>query len=161
MSAQAMERIYLKGKELDLATMPLRPYLLATGHEHDFTAPSTICSRGYIGTWELRHNRLYLIAMKCYLRDSQSDMSYLFPNRDEVFASWFDGELRIPEGELLEDPHQGFGFITESEIILTLHNGCVDQIVRRKNEVLGFKMLTHQQMLEKTKPIVDYRLDSN
>jgi hypothetical protein len=42
-----------------------------------------------------------------------------------VFAHWFSGRLRIPQGKLLEYVHGGYASTYERDVLLTLKNGVV------------------------------------
>jgi hypothetical protein len=71
-----------------------------------FEATSTALWRGYVGTWEIMNDRLYLVALDgCMLLDSkQTDVMLkdVFPHYPEgLFAQWYSGELRCTRGKLL------------------------------------------------------------
>lgn len=56
------------------------------------------------------------------------ELKDLFPGRVQdarVFAAWFSGELRIPEGKLLRYVHMGYGSIYEQERFLQVKGGVV------------------------------------
>jgi hypothetical protein len=77
---------------------------------------STACWRRYRGTWEIRDGRFYLVELigRFQLRGD-----------DPLFADWFTGVLRIPQGELLEYVHMGFGSVYERELHIKIENGIV------------------------------------
>ena len=52
-------------------------------------------------------------------------MSYLFPEKDEVFADWFSGEIRIPTGKQLKYIHLGYQSIFEKDIFLNFKDGIL------------------------------------
>ena len=64
MTAQCRERLIYNGEEYYLATEPLAPYLVS--HKIRFTAPHTACWRGYIGSWLIEDNKLYLVDLPGY-----------------------------------------------------------------------------------------------
>ncbi len=76
----------------------------------------TNCWRGYVGTWEIREGKFYLVRLQGALR-LRGDGSLL--------ADWFSGVLRIPQGELLLYVHMGFGSVFEEELHLMVEKGTV------------------------------------
>ena len=44
---------------------------------------------------------------------------------NEVFADWFNGEIRIPQGELLQYIHMGYESIFEKDLILKFKKGVL------------------------------------
>jgi hypothetical protein len=53
-------------------------------------------------------------------------MESVFPGfTDRVFAHWFSGRLRIPQGKRLEYVHMGYASTYERDVLLTLQNGVV------------------------------------
>jgi hypothetical protein len=91
-----------------------------------FEAPHTACWRGYVGTWLLENDQLYLIRLNANLRTSDDmevkevGMDYLFPGQRKVFAEWFSGELCLGVGKYLF--HR---YVYEKEIYLKFVNGKV------------------------------------
>ena len=55
----------------------------------------------------------------------QVDLNYLFPNQTEVFASWYSGDIRIPEGELLKRINEGYASVFEKDRILSFREGRI------------------------------------
>ena len=54
-----------------------------------------------------------------------------YPER--VFAHWYSGVLRIPQGELLEYVHAGYGSIYEKDLLIDVENGVVINTSTRVN----------------------------
>ena len=126
MTAQVCETIIYKGKELEMATEPLKMIL---DNHTDLQLPSfsTACWRGYHGTWEITHQKLYLIDLQ---RDNPiiegNLIDEVFPNQSPpIFAEWFTGEIRLPTGEELIYVHMGYGSIYEKDILLRIENGNI------------------------------------
>jgi len=64
----------------------------------DDNAFLTSNTRGYIATWTIKDDALFLIKIYSYLSGSggkQVALKDLFPGQSEVFASWFTGELSM------------------------------------------------------------------
>ncbi len=90
---------------------------------------------GYLGTWEIQHDRLYLIEIKAgFDKENKTSLQDLFPGFSErVFAHWFTGELRIPDGEQLKYVHMGFGCEYERDIIINMKKGVVQNVCIQSN----------------------------
>ena len=77
---------------------------------------STACWRGYIGTWEIKDGRFYLVKLSG---------RFELKGDEPLFADWFTGVLRIPQGEMLQYVHMGFGTVFEEELHIKVENGIV------------------------------------
>ncbi|WP_157826800.1 hypothetical protein [Colwellia sp. 12G3] len=66
--------------------------------------------RGYLGVWEIKEERLYLIQLNAeFDDDNETTIQDIFPVfSDPVFAPWCTGELRITEGDQMKYEHKGF-----------------------------------------------------
>ena len=142
MTAQLKEILLYKGKKFGMATEPLAPYL-KNRKDINFLFRSTACWRGYFGTWELRDKKLFIIALKACTddyRDYEADLNYLFPNKNEVFADWFSGEIRVPQGKMLQYVHMGYQSIFEKDLMLKFKKGVlIDEKVIDKVEQMNLK----------------------
>jgi preprotein translocase subunit SecE len=136
MTAQAGERLIFKGEETWMAAEPLNQYL-QNRNDINFVSPSTACWRGYYGQWEIKDNKLYLIELKAYLEGYREvGLDYLFPRQNTVFANWFSGKIRIPQGEMLDYVHMGYASLYERDLILVFENGLLtnEYIVDNEDE---------------------------
>jgi len=127
-TAQASERLIYKGERLSLCTEPLGPFIQNNGLHYKFDVTSTALWRGYIGTWTIDQDRLYLVAI-----DGSVGMNKLFPGfSDGVFAHWYTGTLRCPQGALLKYVHGGFGSVYEEDLFFDVNKGVVtsERLVR-------------------------------
>jgi len=123
MTAQAAEILHYKGRELDLCAEPLDLYLENNNIRFDSGTMSTACWRGYIGEWLIENRRLYLIGIS-NLDDKPIALSKIFPdNPKRVFAHWVTGELRCPEGKLLNYIHMGYASLHERDLFLEFRQG--------------------------------------
>ncbi len=122
MTAQIRDKILYKGQQYSLATEPLRPYLEAM--EISYPGTSTANYRGYVASWEVRDEKLYLCELMIPGFTPEMDREGdLFPGEERTFAEWYTGKLRIPHGELLDYVHNGYGSIYEKELLLRFLNG--------------------------------------
>lgn len=117
----------LEGKQQALCSYPLASYFALGGESVAFRASSTALSRGYIGTWEILDQRLYLIRLQGWLQDeSPVSLETVFPGYPQrVFAHWFSGTLRLPQGQLLHYVHGGFGSCYEQDLLIDVTRGVV------------------------------------
>ena len=103
MTAQIGEILLIDNQQYIIAEQPLHHYFRKLNHPPYFTPPSPTCWRGYYGKWEFRNDELFLINFRGYLDGlDEVELNYLFPKREEVFASWYSGIIKIPQGKLLQ-----------------------------------------------------------
>lgn len=135
MTAQFPESLVYNGEEYGMASLPLEPYLEMHGIK--FKALCTACWRGYKGSWEVADNRLYLTEFWSWLPDSDEcvGMDYLFPGQERVFADWFSGEVRLPQGKLLAYVHLGFASVYEKDLFLKFVDGVLVDSWEVENEM--------------------------
>ena len=130
MTAQFSEKLIYQGKELTLCAEPLGPFLESAASALKFHAPNTALWRGYVGTWRIECDRLYLIKLDGHMETDNGvcevGLDALFPDYpDGVFAHWFTGELRCPSGALLRYVHGGYGSTYEQDLFLRVQRGVV------------------------------------
>lgn len=129
MTAQAMEKIFIDGLEYSMASEPLEQYLSCFEGVLNFNSQSTDCWRGYLGTWKIADNKLYLIGLEGNIQTMEGEkdisMDYLFPFEKEVFAEWYCDEIRIPQGRLLHYVHMGYESVHEKDLLINIENGLV------------------------------------
>ena len=79
--------------------------------------------------------KLYLISLVGFIENNkQVDLNYLFPNETEVFASWYSGDIRIPEGELLKKINLGYASVFEKDRFLSFKDGVLISETVKKNK---------------------------
>lgn len=101
MTIQAGDVLSYNGKKTTIAEEPLKPYL-ETRNDVSFIFKSTALIRGYIGIWEIKNKKLYLVSLVGFIKNNEKvDLKYLFPNITEVFTVWFSGDIRIPEEDIV------------------------------------------------------------
>ncbi len=127
MTAQMSEILHYQGQKLSMMGSPLGEYFSLSGYWPSFRAQSTALWRGYVGTWEVREGRLYLIAIRAQLADGTTvTLETLFPGYpDRVFAHWFTGELRVPQGRVINYVHQGYQTQFQADLFLHLEKGVL------------------------------------
>jgi len=136
MTAQVAERLIYGDKEIPLFTNPLSLYLKQTGIS--FESPHTANWRGYVGTWEIIESdgvgRLYLVKLLAHKTYEEIiGLSDVFPSLDKVFAHWFTGELRCPQGAQLEYIHMGYASTYEYDLLMNFKQGVLVEKHARHN----------------------------
>ena len=98
---QEPDRILYKGRLLWTGSITMGGYPIVTDSTYKYTKWNTACARGYVATWELRNDSLFLA--KVYDADfDEIPLSVLYPHRDTssgVFASWFNYMLFARRGD--------------------------------------------------------------
>jgi hypothetical protein len=130
MTAQFTEILHLRGEELSLCSQPLDGYLDSAANPIKFKATSTALWRGYVGSWTIENDRLYLTKLS---GNTQTDeglkkvvLTDMFPGYpDGVFAHWYTGEMRCPQGELLKYVHGGYASSYEKDLFIDVRQGVV------------------------------------
>jgi hypothetical protein len=130
MTAQIHEQLILEGKPTSMTFCPpiprdhpQIPYQndeevragIAAG-EINRMVYSTACWRGYVGTWEMKDGKFYLVKIMG---------AYKMLSSEPIFADWVTAVIRIPDGEMLNYVHMGFGSVYEFETHLKIENGLV------------------------------------
>ena len=137
MTAQAREDLLYEGKQQSMCSTPLGDCLTKNGIFLPLRSRTTACNRNYIGKWEITDNRLYLIGIDAKLRDGTPvSVATIFPDSpDRVFASWYTGTLRIPQGDRIKYFHGGFASVYERDLFLDITEGVVVDTRLVKNNV--------------------------
>ena len=133
MTAQVSETLWYEGKEHAMCSEPLSDYFDLSGKRPKFAEMDTSCWRGYVGEWEIRDERLYLIGLEARLvNGEEAKLESIFPGfPDRVFAHWYSGTIRIPEGKLLDYVHMGYESVFERDVFMTFEKGVlVDKRIR-------------------------------
>jgi hypothetical protein len=142
-TSQVGDRLILDNDTLSLCTLPLESYLDRLGRRPAVAIgnlENTANWRGYVATWKIEHSALWLVKVeKEYWRGQMPYKDHnwdteirvipidsFFPGQSApVFAWWYTGTLRIPEGELLHHVHMGFASLTERDRFYTVYKGMV------------------------------------
>lgn len=137
MTAQFSESLTYEGQVLGMCTTPLSDYFSLTRQGPKFAQTCTALWRGYIGSWEVVDKRLYLVGISGTYEDGRDvTLDDLFPGYpDRVFAHWFNGEARIPQGKLLRYRHMGFGSQYERDLLLEFEHGVITRTTTRHHGV--------------------------
>jgi hypothetical protein len=133
MTAQVPDLLNFRGGEYQLCTNPLHVYLATGACSLKFYATSTALWRGYVATWSIENDHLYLIKLQCWIKSDDgtvrvAELAALFPDYpDGVFAHWFTGALRCPNGPLLKYVHGGYASTYEKDLVVVVRQGVVQE----------------------------------
>lgn len=124
---QFPEMLVYNNTTYDMYTTPLEA-LFPAGKTKTFVPrpPSTACIRGYVGSWKIEDDRLFLIALydgtphRSVIPLTKIDLQWVSP----VKADWFSGILRLGSGRILSRA-MGVDATREKEIYLDVKNGRV------------------------------------
>lgn len=136
------ERLEWHGKNYELRSEPLEQrYPDRVARPRFMPAPlrEAGADRGYVGSWRLEDDRLYLVDIDAWLcADAASraadcrraTLPELFgaAQGKPVFADWYSGELTFPDGALLHRDGTSYGALHERTIRITLKAGKVTRI---------------------------------
>ena len=92
---------------------------------------STACWRRYIGTWEIKDGKFYLINLEGHVK---------LTKKEPVHATWFSGVLKVPEGTRLQSSYTKV--LYEKEIHIMVENGIVmgQTIIDNRKSIDGYKI---------------------
>ena len=165
-TAQAPDILKHDGKTYHLQSNPLGELLRTTGIQ--LPQPDVVSSglwRGYIATWSIRDNKLYLddvrVPTRAYARSDapqekrfRSAMEHMFQSSQPKVATWFTGHLIVPTGELVDYAHMGYASTYSSYMVATVVKGAVRQL-RNMNQQ-QFESFRRSQF-EAFRKTADYR----
>lgn len=95
-----------------------------------------MCWRGYQAVWELKNDQLFLSGLEPVLGgDERFSLDYLFAKQKNILADWFSGDIKVPQGELMQYVHGGYASVHERTLILHFDEGCLIGSDLIENEV--------------------------
>ena len=130
MTAQASDLLLFEGDEYQLYTEPLEAYFKQNSPRPRIESPCTACWRGYVGTWQIKRSKLYLVKTESFDGGLLDLKSKTFPKeKGPVFASWFTGSLVCPNGREVEYVHMGYETKYEKYLIIEIVDGMVSEVL--------------------------------
>ncbi|MBI4968701.1 MAG: hypothetical protein HZC25_11355 [Rhodospirillales bacterium] len=147
MTAQIADSIDIDGERLALFAEPLESYFDSHPPRPAFLPTNTANWRGYVASWRIHDNKLYIVAIKGRIcepspassRDTQctaqpATLQSLFQTQEsEVFAHWFSGTLQVPKGAMIGYVHMGYERRHEFDLLITIERGVVRATTTRDN----------------------------
>ena len=167
-TGQQPDILIYKGKSYDLFANPLEDCFKGPRSRPSFQVKPNVIStgnwRGYVATWTIEDGFLYLLKIDAWIcrdwddkRCKKVDLKNFFGGRyikGRVRADWFSGDLRMPDGELLQYVHMGYGSVYERELFFAVELGKVvkESLVDNTQRRLPSALELERQELEKMKP---------
>jgi hypothetical protein len=140
-TGQTGELIIYKGDTLTLLCEPLETYLQKNEPREKLypflkDGCSTALWRGYVGLWEIKGNRLFLIDVFACGDKTKSIKSKVFKGQNsEILADWFVGKLFIERGKMIKYNHMGYDRYYEKEMLIDVEKGIIINTVEYENGV--------------------------
>lgn len=146
-TAQEPDILIIEGKAYALNTNPLTGYLL----RRKWAPPKEVLTtsanwRGYIAKWAVDEKQLVLVDVTILVNyengveGRKSILRDLFPDSSKIVADWYTGTLIIPDGELKEYVHMGYGSTYDHYQIIRISSGKVlEQLSMNDSEVGEYK----------------------
>jgi len=125
MTTQVKERIIIDGEKyplLNALSLPEDDTKIKQKEGPTYTRSS--CWRGYVGTWEIKDDKLYLIDFS----SGKYDVLVNLP----MLADWISGTAKVATGEVQESSSWEIETY-ETEMHLTFENGLVVKTENIKN----------------------------
>lgn len=132
-TAQYPDKIIYNGKEYMLHSNPLEPYFEKfPGKRPKSGVMSSALWRGYVATFEIADEKLVLKDIEIQVpkksgesfeTEWKSALSTVFPGNRKTVIDWFLGLLVIPNGEIVNYVHMGYGSTYENYILLEIAAG--------------------------------------
>ncbi|MDR1739858.1 MAG: hypothetical protein LBR45_03790 [Bacteroidales bacterium] len=134
-TAQFPEKIIYNGKEYSLHSNPLEAYFEKNPDKRPKSKiSSSALWRGYVATFEVRDNQLFLKDIEIQYEDTTSNKTYpplkwrsvikdVFSGNKNIKIDWLTGLLVIPYGKLVDYVHMGYGSTYENYILLEFDKG--------------------------------------
>lgn len=144
-TAQRPDRFIHQGQDHDLFCNPLEAYFEKEGKGRPAMfrdgVQSQSCLRGYVATWKIEQDRLYLVKIeKQYVKPSkkmkEQELEWRGIALDRIvegavpqqFANWYTGVLRIPQGRVLRFMNMAYNTIFEKELRVHIEQGRVKRL---------------------------------
>ena len=125
MTTQVKERIIIDGEKyplLNALSLPEGDSIIQ--HKKGLIEKSSNCWRGYVGTWEIRDDKLYLIEFNSGMYDVLTNLP--------ILADWITGIGKVATGEVKASSSWDIETY-ETETHLTFENGLVVKTENIKN----------------------------
>lgn len=126
MTAQIPDYLVYRGRKRALHSNPLEQYWHELNPRPELPAASTACWRGYVATWLIEQERLFLTNIEIPFVGNAYGVATFFPKQaPPIAATWFSGELRLPDGEQLRYVHMGYSSTYAIDTLLEVWQGHI------------------------------------
>jgi hypothetical protein len=125
MTIQVSELLFYEGEKRYLMNVPSIPDSVIQLIPQEFYTDSTALSRGYVATWEIKENKLYLIDL--------SSSNYELIKKTPIFADWINKQLEFGTGNKKFSNSYIYLHEYETNIHITIENGIVIEVNSYEN----------------------------
>jgi len=133
-TSQIPDKIIYNGNEYKLHCNPMEAYFELHPEKRPVNEiMSSNLWRGYVATFEIKDNALYLKDLSIQVSDTTTKDKFdhmwisvvdkVFPNETNIKIDWYTGLLVLPYGELLNYVHMGYGSTYENYILIEINKG--------------------------------------
>jgi hypothetical protein len=133
-TAQFPDKIIYNGREYDLHTNPMEDYFKKFPDKKPKTGiVSSALWRGYVATFEVSDNQLFLKDIQIEVRKKDSDKPFetewksflaeIVSGDKKMKIDWFSGILVLPVGKIVQYVHMGYASTYENYILLEIAGG--------------------------------------
>jgi hypothetical protein len=137
-TAQFPDKINYNGKEYNLNSNPLEVYFEKNPNKRPKSeVRSSALWRGYVATFEIIDNQLFLKDIEIQYRDTTSKgsnnsnwksvLNEVFADQKNIQVDWYTGLLVLPQGKVVNYVHMGYGSTYQHYTILELDKGVLTQ----------------------------------
>lgn len=156
-TAQIPDKIIYKGRTYKLHSNPLDKYFERYPEKKPKRGIiSTALWRGYVATFEVKREEVYLKDVKIEIRNKDSEKQFdtkwisvkdqIIPQGTGIKIDWLNEILILPYGKMVNYVHLGYGSTYSKYILLEVENGTVNRIKKINHE--GFVEFKHRQFQE-------------
>lgn len=135
-TAQMSDKIIYKGKVYMLHSNPMEAYFEKNPEKQPRGGiVSSALWRGYVATFEVRNDMLYLKDIEIMYRDTidkenfnskwRSAFKEVVPDGKELAIDWMTGLLVLPQGKIVNYVHMGYASTYENYTVLEVDKGIV------------------------------------
>ena len=137
-TAQFPDKINYNGKEYNLNSNPLEVYFEKNPNKRPKSeVRSSALWRGYVATFEIIDNQLFLKDIEIQYRDTTSKgsnnynwksvLNEVFADQKNIQVDWYTGLLVLPQGKVVNYVHMGYGSTYQHYTILEFNKGVLTQ----------------------------------
>jgi hypothetical protein len=133
MSVQTPEIVDYNGTTYKTRSLPFHVYIHQNKLEKHFVWASTALLRGYVGKWEIKDDKLWLVELLVKRNGEVLNVfKDYFPENTPVFASWYSGYIVCPQGKIIE---QFSSFeVYKEEVHFKINKGQLEYVKTFDNE---------------------------
>lgn len=153
-TAQYPDKIFYNGKEYALHSNPMEEYFQKFPDKKPKSGIiSSALWRGYVATFEIADNSLYLKDIDILVSKKTKDNSFetewksvlseVVPDNKKLKIDWFTGLLVLPFGEIVNYVHMGYGSTYENYILLEIDKG--DFKLSKEYDYKGYERFKERQ----------------